>query len=137
MATTKYDTFRAELLAHPETRAAYDALEPKYGLLRALVAAREAAGVTQAEMARRMGTSRSALSRLESAAGPSPNWETVTRYAREAGYEIEVRLRPAAKRGRTITARIPARPVGRGGAAAKTRSRSTGARARGGLSVHG
>ncbi len=137
MATIKYDTFRAELLADPETRAAYDALEPKYGLLRALIAAREAACVTQAELARRMGTSRSALSRLESAAGPSPKWETVTRYAREAGYELEVRLRPAAKRGRAITARIPAKPVGRGGAAARARSRGTGPQGRGGLTVRG
>ena len=55
-----------ELLADPEVRQAYEALAPEHEIARAIIKARVARGLTQAELAERMGTSQSYIARLES-----------------------------------------------------------------------
>lgn len=80
-------------------KAAYEALAPQYALAAELLRARKAAGLTQEEVARRMGTQRPAVARIESGnAGHSPSLETLRRYAQAVGRRLEVRLvarRPA------------------------------------------
>jgi transcriptional regulator with XRE-family HTH domain len=56
--------------------------------------ARLAAGLSQAELASRMGTTQSAVARLESA-GANPRLETIQRAVRAAGQTLEVTMRPA------------------------------------------
>ena len=58
-----------------------------------LLAARTAVCLTQAEVAARMGTTKSAVARLERGTGMSPTLRTVTRYARAVGASVEVRVR--------------------------------------------
>jgi ribosome-binding protein aMBF1 (putative translation factor) len=58
-------------------------------------AAREAAGLSQRELARRMGTSQSAIDRLESG-GVGATLTTLQRVATALGLEISVELRPTA-----------------------------------------
>ena len=57
-------------VAHARQRAgfseAWDSLEEEYAALQALLGARQRAGLTQEELAARMGTTKSAVSRLES-----------------------------------------------------------------------
>jgi DNA-binding XRE family transcriptional regulator len=62
-------------------------------LVRDLVAARIAAGMTQEEVAARMGSTRSAVSRLESGVGTRPTLRTIERYAFAAGARVEIRVR--------------------------------------------
>ncbi len=50
---------KAELLANPAVRQAYDAQAPQFELARELIAARTLAGLTQGEVAARMGTTQS------------------------------------------------------------------------------
>jgi DNA-binding XRE family transcriptional regulator len=59
-----------------------------------LVAARTAAGMTQHEVAMRMWTTRSAVSRLESGRYARPTLDTVERYALAVGARVEIRVRP-------------------------------------------
>lgn len=59
-------TIKRKMLANPEVRSAYDSLAGEFDLARELVAARVRAGLTQAELAKRMGTTQSAIGRLES-----------------------------------------------------------------------
>ena len=55
--------------------------------------ARAAAGMSQAEIADRMGTTQSAVARLESGRGKhSPSPATLRKYARALGYRVDLRL---------------------------------------------
>ena len=57
--------------------------------------ARQAAGLTQAELAERIGTTQSAVARLESSRS-NPRVETLDRAIAATGQELELSLRPAA-----------------------------------------
>ena len=59
---------KAELLANPTVRQVYDAQAPEFELARELIAARVRAGLTQGEVAARMGTTQSDQSNLDSCA---------------------------------------------------------------------
>ena len=85
---------KATLLADADTRAAYDALADEFGMARELVAARARAGLTQAEVAERMGTTQSVIARLEGG-GRQPSMRTVQRYAKAIGCRAVVRLEHA------------------------------------------
>jgi DNA-binding XRE family transcriptional regulator len=58
-----------------------------------LVAARTAACMTQADVAARMGTTKSAVSRLESGVRSSPTLRSVEKYAAAVGALVEIRVR--------------------------------------------
>ncbi|HYN21417.1 MAG TPA: helix-turn-helix transcriptional regulator [Thermoanaerobaculia bacterium] len=76
---------------------AYDQLGDEYALVRELLAARSRAGLTQDAVAERMGTTKSAVSRLEAAGKHSPSVSTLKKYAQAVGCEVEIRLVPAAR----------------------------------------
>lgn len=76
---------------------AYAANAAEFELTRELLAARADAGLTQEEVAASMGTTKSAVSRLEAVGGPSPSLATLRRYAQAVGCEVEVRLVPVTK----------------------------------------
>ena len=85
--------FKARALARPEVRREYDALAEEFELLDEILKARAAAGFTQAELAERIGTTQSAVARMESAIGKhSPSIATLKRYASALGYRLQVRL---------------------------------------------
>jgi ribosome-binding protein aMBF1 (putative translation factor) len=74
---------------------AWDALEEEYAALSALLKARQKAGLTQEELAEKMGTTKSAVSRLESSLRNdkhSPSFATLKKYANACGKKIMVRL---------------------------------------------
>lgn len=73
---------------------AYDALELEYQVVDQLLKARARAGLTQDAVAERMGTTKSAVSRLEGSGKHSPSLGTLRRYARAVGCELQVRLVP-------------------------------------------
>lgn len=85
---------KSELLAKPDTRAAYDAMADEFALARELLAARTHAGLTQADVAQRMGTTQSTVARLEAGKG-TPSLRSVQRYAQAVGYRAVVRLEHA------------------------------------------
>ena len=78
-----------EFLARARRRGgfprAYDALEAEYRVACELIAARARAGLTQGAVAQRMGTTKSAGSRLESAGKHTPSVGTLQRYAQAVG----------------------------------------------------
>ncbi|HET8554587.1 MAG TPA: helix-turn-helix transcriptional regulator [Rhodanobacteraceae bacterium] len=74
---------------------AYEALGPEYQLANQLLKARSRAGLTQDAVAERMGTTKSAISRLESAGKKhAPSVATLQRYAQAVGCELQVKLVP-------------------------------------------
>jgi ribosome-binding protein aMBF1 (putative translation factor) len=79
--TKRLHTIKRKMLADREVRAAYDALAGEFDLARELIAARVRAGLTQAEVAERMGTSQSVIARLESGVR-MPSVNTLLKFAK-------------------------------------------------------
>ena len=79
----------------PKFKTAYDELETEYALYRELLQARKKAGLTQAEVAKKMRTQPPAVTRLETALMDyrhSPTLATLKKYARAVGCKLEVHL---------------------------------------------
>ncbi len=84
-----------KMLTDPEVKAEYDALEPEFELLDELLKARDEAGLTQEEVAKRMGTSRPAVARIEAGGGSkqhSPSIATLRKYAEAVGCKLQIKL---------------------------------------------
>ena len=82
-------------MQRPGFREAWEAGADEYATLRTLLEARRQSGLTQDEIATRMGTSKSAVSRLESSLRDprhSPTFETIRRYAKACGKRVEIQL---------------------------------------------
>ncbi|HPO12246.1 MAG TPA: helix-turn-helix transcriptional regulator [Candidatus Hydrogenedentes bacterium] len=60
-----WKTIKADLLRDPKTAKAYGELAVEYELVRQVIAARHAQGLTQAQLAKRIGTRQSNISRFE------------------------------------------------------------------------
>ncbi|NUN96737.1 MAG: helix-turn-helix transcriptional regulator [Candidatus Omnitrophica bacterium] len=85
--------FKARAFARPEVRVEYDKLADEFAYLDEILKARVESGLTQAQVAKRIGTTQSAVARLESGCGThSPTVATLRRYASALGYRLEVRL---------------------------------------------
>ena len=82
---------KRELLADPAVRAAYDAQSEEFELTHELIAARSRAGITQGEIAQRMGTTQSVIARLDGGKR-QPSMRTVQRYAEAIGCRAVVRI---------------------------------------------
>jgi DNA-binding XRE family transcriptional regulator len=101
MAELKFKPVRhshREFLARAASREgfaeAYDALALEYQLADQMLKARARAGLTQDGVAERMGTTKSAVSRLESVGKHAPSLATLKRYAQAVGCELQVKLVP-------------------------------------------
>ena len=81
----------------PAFRKEYDVLKPEFALARQMIAARSRAGLSQAEVARRMKTTQSTIARLEGG-GTLPSLNSLTRYAQAIGHRVDVRLVQSAPR---------------------------------------
>lgn len=90
-AMTKLKDFKKRLMEDPEFREEYERIDDEFRLIEALVRARTAAKLTQAELARRLGTTQSAIARLEGG-GVSPSFTTLRRYAEATGTQLTVGL---------------------------------------------
>ena len=89
-------TLKRELLAKPEVQAAYKAQNAEFSIVRELIAARLRAGLTQSQIAERMGTTQSVIARLEGGQR-TPSLNTVQRYALAAGCQAVFRLEPMSR----------------------------------------
>ena len=88
-------TFKKKILTKPGVKKAYAALEEEYATLHAMLDARLDAGLTQADVAKRMGTTVSAVSRLEASLRSekhSPSYATLKKYAQACGKKLLVQM---------------------------------------------
>lgn len=84
---------KARALERADVKTEYDRLNEEFRFLDEFLKARAAAGVTQAEVAERIGTTQSAVARLESGRGKhSPSIATLEKYAHALGCRLELRL---------------------------------------------
>ncbi len=73
---------------------AYDELEEEYALVKEMLSARARVGLSQEAVAERMGTTKSAISRLEAAGKHSPSLSTLKKYAQAVGCHLEIKFVP-------------------------------------------
>ena len=103
--------FRARALARTDVKKAYDELAEEFAFFDEVLKARAESGLTQAEVAARVGTTQSAIARLESAEPKhSPSIATLQKYAKALGYKVEVRLVKDQRRLTARSSRRAARP---------------------------
>ncbi len=89
-----HDQLKAKMLSNKSVRNEYDRLADEFSIVEELVKARLSAGLSQAEVADRMGTKAPAISRIESSvAKHSPSLRTLQKYAAAVGCELEIRLK--------------------------------------------
>lgn len=87
----RHAELKREMLGRPEVQAEYDRLAPEFELIESLLRARIGAGLTQAQLAKRMGTSQSVIARLEGG-NSAPTLSTLRRYAAATGTRLRVSL---------------------------------------------
>ena len=87
----KFEILKKKMLADPEVRRAYDELVPEYAIARELIKARARAGLTQSDVAKRMGTTQSVIARMESGS-KLPSMNSLVRYAKVTGSRTVVKL---------------------------------------------
>ncbi len=90
----RFRALKERMLSDARVREDYDAMGPEFELARELIAARARAGLTQGELAERMGTTQSAIARLESGR-QLPSMRTLARYAKATGSRPVVKLEAA------------------------------------------
>lgn len=82
------DELKKEAFKNPGVKKAYDALEEEFELIEALIDMRQKAGLTQEEIAQKMGTSKRNINRLVSSG--NPGWKTLQKYAHACGFKIQL-----------------------------------------------
>jgi len=87
-----HNEFLAKAMKRKGFQEAYQELADEYSLVRELLAARTGAGLTQEQVAESMGTTKSAVSRLEAVGKHSPSVSTLRKYAEAVGCQVEIRL---------------------------------------------
>ena len=96
-ALKTHDEMVAEWMNDPAFKTEYNALEEEFQLLREMLHARKRAGLTQGDVAERMGTKAPAIARLEASGARdkhSPSVSTLRKYAHAVGCTLEIHLKP-------------------------------------------
>jgi DNA-binding XRE family transcriptional regulator len=86
-----FEAYKRNALKKPAIRKEYERLAPEFALARTLIAARVSAKLTQGQVARRMGTSQSAIARMESGRA-LPSTASLIRYAEAVGRKLTIDL---------------------------------------------
>lgn len=82
-------------LKDPEFRAEYEALEPEFAIVQAMIDARRKTGLTQKQLAERTGIAQSDISKFETGGG-NPSLRTLQRLAAGMGMVLHIEFRPTA-----------------------------------------
>ncbi|MDX3773345.1 helix-turn-helix transcriptional regulator [Chromatiaceae bacterium AAb-1] len=85
---------KKELLQNPAVQQEYNSLADEFELISILIAARTRSGLTQKQLAEKMGTTQSVIARLESGK-IAPSVTTLKRYAAATGSHLKMALTPA------------------------------------------
>ena len=90
---TKISELKKRLMESPEFRSEYEKASTEFAIVETLVRARLAANLSQAQLAKKIGTTQSAIARLEGG-GVSPSISTLKRYAEATGSRLQIDLVP-------------------------------------------
>lgn len=97
-----HKAFIKKALQRKGFRKAYEDLKEEYTLIREMINARSKIGLTQEAVASLMGTTKSAVSRLESAGKHAPSLTTLKKYAQAVGCRLDIKLVPNSRPTRIV-----------------------------------
>ena len=86
---SKWEDLEKELLADPATKREFDRLAPRYAVISELISARIKHKMTQADVAKKVGTKQSAIARLESG-NINPSLEFLQKVAQVLGLSVHL-----------------------------------------------
>ena len=92
MSGRKLKEYIAGQMQEPAFKQAWNDLDPEFQVLKAMIKAREKSGISQAELARRLGTKQSVVSRLERGAFSKATLETLKKVADALDMRLEIKL---------------------------------------------
>ena len=90
---TKFNDFLNEQLQDKELKAEYDALEPEFAIIQAMIDARKSKGITQKELSERTGIAQGDISKLENG-NANPSIKTLQRLASAMGMSLKIEFVP-------------------------------------------
>lgn len=86
-----FDSYLAEKLQNPDFKKEYEALEPEFSIMQAMIDARRESGLTQKQLAERTGITQADISRLEKG-GANPSLRTLQRLAAGMGMRLNLQF---------------------------------------------
>ena len=90
---TNYNDFKEQLLQDPEVKAEYDALEPEFDIIQAMIDARKKLNLTQKELSERTGITQADISRIENGTR-NPSLNMLKRLANGMGMRLKLEFIP-------------------------------------------
>ena len=87
-----FEQIKEELLLDEEVKKEYDRLKPRYELITQIIEARKEQNITQAELAKKVGTQKSNISRLESG-NYNPSLDFLIKIAQGLGKELKIQIK--------------------------------------------
>ena len=94
---TNFNDFLAERKKDDDFKKEYDALEPEFSIIQAMIDARKATGMTQKELAEKTGITQGDISRLENG-NANPSLKTLQRLAEGMGMQLKLEFLPLTTR---------------------------------------
>jgi DNA-binding XRE family transcriptional regulator len=90
-AGISFEEMKTDMLKDEEFKIEYEKLKPRYEAIEQIIRARKEQNITQAELAKRVGTQKSNISRLESG-NYNPSLDFLAKIAESLGKKISVKL---------------------------------------------
>lgn len=90
-AGISFEEMKTDMLKDEEFKAEYEKLKPRYEAIAQIIRARKEQNMTQAELAKRVGTQKSNISRLESG-NYNPSLDFLVKVAESLGKTLSVQL---------------------------------------------
>ncbi len=90
---SSFNEYLKEKLKDPEVKREYDALEPEFAIMQALIDARKASGLTQKQLSEITGIAQADISKLEKGNG-NPSLRTLQRLATGMGASLKIEFVP-------------------------------------------
>lgn len=90
---TKFNDYLKDQMADPAFRQEWEALEPEFAIVQAIIDARKESGLTQKQLSERTGIAQADISKLESGNG-NPSIKTLQRLAAGMGMRIKIEFQP-------------------------------------------
>lgn len=88
-----FNDIKAELLEDEEVKAEYEALEPEFQVIKAILEARKSQNLTQQDLAEKTGIDRTDISKLENG-NANPSLKTLKRLAAGLGMTLQIQFNP-------------------------------------------
>ena len=90
---TQFNDYLKKQLSNPEFKQEWDALEPEFAIVQAMIDARKESGLTQKQLSERTGIAQADISKLESGNG-NPSVKTLQRLAAGMGMRVKIEFQP-------------------------------------------